>query len=255
MSHPDLLVAIEGPICTVTLNNPDQRNAQTPSLWRALVAVGEGLSAQVRVVVLRGHGQDFSAGLHRAMFSPAGVPGEPSFVDIAGKQGAEMIAEFQRAFTIWRELPAVVVAAVQGNAIGAGFQLALGADLRIVADDVQFAMREVTLGLIPDLGGTRPLVHAVGYSRALEWCASGRSIGAAEAVASGLANSSVPAGDLESATAELVSALCSQPKSSLRAIKPLLSGASDRSDPEQLAAERAAQLRLVPDLVAAMAAK
>ena len=101
---------------------------------------------------------------------------------------AEVIAPFQRGFAAWADTHAVVVAAVQGHAIGAGFQLALAADLRVVADDVQLAMRETSLGLVPDLGGTGPLVGLVGYSKALELCATGRAVGAAEAVASGLAD-------------------------------------------------------------------
>ena len=75
------------------------------------------------------------------------------------------------------------IAAVQGHAIGAGFQLALACDLRVVADDVQFAMRETSLGLVPDLTGTHPLVGLVGYARALEICVTGRFVHAEEAVA------------------------------------------------------------------------
>ena len=82
-----------------------------------------------------------------------------------------------------RRVPAVVsVAAVQGHAIGAGFQLALGADIRIVAEDAQFTMAEPTLGLVPDLGGTKRLVDLVGYSRAAEICLTGRRVGAEEAL-------------------------------------------------------------------------
>ena len=92
------------------------------------------------------------------------------------------IEDFQRGFAVWSEVPAVVVGAVQGHAIGAGFQLALACDLRVVADDVSFAMRETSLGLVPDLAGTAPLVRLVGYARALEICATGRAVRADEAV-------------------------------------------------------------------------
>ena len=65
------------------------------------------------------------------------------------------------------------VAAVQGHAIGAGFQLALACDLRVLADDAKLCMKEPTLGLVPDLTGTKPLVDIVGLPRALELCLTG----------------------------------------------------------------------------------
>ncbi len=144
------------------------------------------------------------------MFTPEGIPGEPTFIDLARRDDAGIdatIAEYQEAFTWWRRTDIVSIAAVQGHAIGAGFQLALGCDLRVVADDVQFAMRETSLGLVPDLTGTHPLVGLVGYARALEICATGRFVGAEEAVSSGLANLAVPAGELDGAVRDLAAAI------------------------------------------------
>ena len=91
-----------------------------------------------------------------------------------------------------------------GYAIGAGFQLALSCDLRVVADDAQFCMKESALGLVPDLTGTKPLVESVGYARALEICATARMVGAAEAVDIGLALAAVPADELDATVADLV---------------------------------------------------
>ena len=65
--HPGLRVQHDGPVLTLTLSNPEARNAQTPSLWLALAEVGESLPGEVRVVVIRGEGMSFSAGLHRQM--------------------------------------------------------------------------------------------------------------------------------------------------------------------------------------------
>jgi enoyl-CoA hydratase/carnithine racemase len=140
------------------------------------------------------------------------------------------------------------VAAVQGYAIGAGFQLALSADLRVVADDVQLAMRETSLGLVPDLGGTTPLVAAVGTARALEICATGRFVGAPEAVALGLATIAVPRQDLEAATSDLVAALLAAPEDALRELKPLLQGAAGAVGEAQYRREREAQGRLLHGL-------
>ena len=86
---------------------------------------------------------------------------------------------------------------MQGHAIGAGCQLALACDLRILTDDAQLRLPEATLGLVPDLTGTSTLVELVGYSRALEICLTGRAVQAAEAHAIGLANLVVPAAELD----------------------------------------------------------
>jgi enoyl-CoA hydratase/carnithine racemase len=251
--HPWLRVNQEGLVLTVTLANPGERNPQVPSLWTALARVGESVGPEVRVVLLRGEGASFSAGLHRRMLAPGGMPGEPELLRLAAESADldETIAGFQRGFTVWRDLPAVVVAVVQGHAIGAGFQLALAADLRLVADDVQLAMRETSLGLVPDLGGTGPLVDLVGYARALEICATGRFVGAREAVAVGLATAAVPRAELDQAADDLVAALLTAPSDALRELKPLLRGAVDGSRADQLAAERAAQSRLLARMAGA----
>jgi enoyl-CoA hydratase/carnithine racemase len=244
--HPALRVSHEGSVLTVTLANPDARNAQTPSLWLALAEVGESVPAEVRVVVIRAEGASFSAGLHRQMLAPGGMPGEPDILGLAVADDLdETIAGFQRGFAVWRSVPAVVVAVVQGHAVGAGFQLALAADLRLLADDAQLCMREAQLGLVPDLGGTGPLVHLVGYARAREICATGRFVGAQEASDLGLATAVVPRADLDAATDDLVGALLATPDASLRALKPLLDNAVHATADEQLAAERAAQAGLL----------
>lgn len=249
--RPDLLdagrVRLEqsGPLLTVTLDRPDRLNAQTPATWRALAAVGASLPADVRVVVLRGAGPSFSAGLDRAMFTPEGIAGEPSLVSLAALDDAGLdatIAAYQDGFTWWSEVPAVTIAAVQGHAVGAGFQLALACDLRVVADDVRFAMRETSLGLVPDLTGTSRLVRAVGPARALEICATGRWVEAAEASATGLASRAGDAG-LDAAVHALVGALLAAPDGALRETLALLRAAADRTPDQQRAAERAAQAR------------
>ncbi|MGD6746292.1 enoyl-CoA hydratase/isomerase family protein [Streptomyces sp. BH106] len=244
-------LTVDDAIATVSLTNPDKRNVQSPALWRALGEAGRALPGSVRVVVVRGEGKSFSAGLDRRAFTPEGFDGEPSFLDLA-RGGDDVldatIAEYQDAFTWLRRSDILSVAAVQGHAIGAGFQLALSCDLRVVADDVQFSMRETSLGLVPDLTGTHPLVSLVGYARALEICVTGRYVHADEAVRSGLANVSVPAGELADATQDLVAALVAAPRDAVIETKALLQGASDRTLDDQRTAERAAQGRRLRDL-------
>ncbi|MEU9367403.1 enoyl-CoA hydratase/isomerase family protein [Streptomyces avermitilis] len=244
-------LTVDEAVATVTLTNPAKRNAQSPALWRALAEAGRVLPGSVRVVVLRAEGPSFSAGLDRQAFTPEGFDGEPSFIELARGSDAELdatIAEYQEGFTWWRRSDIVSIAAVQGHAVGAGFQLALACDLRVVADDVQFAMRETSLGLVPDLTGTHPLVSLVGYARALEICATGRFVAAEEAERTGLANLAVPAEQLDGAVRDLAGALLAAPRDAVIETKALLRGAQERTYEDQRAAERAAQARRLRDL-------
>ncbi|MCX5597815.1 enoyl-CoA hydratase/isomerase family protein [Streptomyces phaeochromogenes] len=244
-------LTVDDALATVTLTNPAKRNAQSPALWRALAEAGQLLPGTVRVVLLRAEGKSFSAGLDRQAFTPEGFDGEPSFIDLARRSDAELdaaIAEYQEGFTWWRRSDIVSIAAVQGHAIGAGFQLALACDLRVVADDVQFAMRETSLGLVPDLTGTHPLVGLVGYARALEICATGRFVLAEEAQRTGLASIAVPVDQLGDAARDLAGALLAAPRDALIETKALLQGAVGRTYEDQRVAERAAQGRRLRDL-------
>jgi enoyl-CoA hydratase/carnithine racemase len=242
----------DGDVLTVTLDRPDQLNAQTPATWAALAEVGASLDADVRVVVVRGAGRSFSAGLDRSMFSAE--PGVAGGLGDLGRrptaEAEEQIRHYQAGFR-WLRSPGVVsVAAVQGHAIGAGCQLALACDLRILSDDAQLRLPEATLGLVPDLTGTSNLVGLVGYSRALEIALTGRAVKAAEAHAIGLANLVVPAAELDAAVADLVAALTGPPVAASRATAELVRSAVRNDPAEQDAAERAAQVLRLQDLVA-----
>ena len=137
-------------------------------------------------------------------------------------------------------------------AAGAGFQLALACDLRVCGDDARFAMRETSLGLVPDLTGTHPLVSTVGYSRALELCATGRWVPSDEALALGIATLVVPGPDLEVATHTLVAALLAAPEEALRATKGVLLAAATSSPEDSRAFERSAQVPLLRRLAASV---
>jgi enoyl-CoA hydratase/carnithine racemase len=182
------------------------------------------------------------------------VPGEPGLSEIVARgpeAGAALIAEFQEGFRWLRDPARLTVAAVSGHAIGAGFQLALACDVRIVAEDVKFSMAETSLGLVPDLGGTLPLVRAVGYSRAAEICVTGRRVGAEEALRIGLANSVVPVDGLDAAVDELVAPVTRAMPGAVRETLALIAAAADgASVGEQLALEREAQLRRLAEFAA-----
>ena len=137
------------------------------------------------------------------------------------------------------------IAAVQGHAIGAGFQLALACDLRILADDAKLCMKEPALGLVPDLTGTKPLVDIVGLPRAIELCLTARTVSAAEAAQLRLAELVVPAADLDAAVADLTAALLATDAAAARATKRLLAQAAANTLEQQAAAERRAQVALL----------
>lgn len=258
---PDHLAAIglrldvEGPIATITLDRPEVRNAQTPAMWVALGEIGRTLPDDVRVVVVEGEGDTFSAGLDRAMLDPtnAGEGSVLGLLALSDENASARIDEFQQGFTWLRDPRFVSIAKVRGYAIGAGFQLALSCDLRMVADDAKFSMKESALGLVPDLTGTKPLVEHVGYARALEICATARVVTADEAVRIGLATASVPAADLDAVVAELAAALVAPMPGVVSETKALLQGAADRELDEQRRLEREAQVRRFRAVAAALA--
>jgi enoyl-CoA hydratase/carnithine racemase len=240
-------------VVRVTLTNPETRNAQTPATWRRLAAVPDLLTPDVRAVILSGEGPSFSAGLDRRMLTPGGVPGEESLLTLATYGDADLeafIRAAQAAFTWWSEVPQVTVALVQGHAIGAGFQLALACDLMVVAPDAKLAMRETSLGLVPDLAGTAPLVARVGYSRAFEICSRGRFVEAAEAVRLGIATAECPVDDWESCVADILAPILAALPGAVSELKDLLAGAVTSDD--QPARERAAQMRRLRDLARMM---
>jgi enoyl-CoA hydratase/carnithine racemase len=228
----------------VVLAAPHRRNAQTPTTWRALAVIGVWAAEGADVVVVRAEGPSFSAGLDRRAFTAEGIPGEVGLARLAALPDDELdalIASYQAGFVALSRGPFVSVAAVQGHAVGAGFQLALACDVRVAADDARFAMREPALGLVPDLGGTGALVDAVGYARALEICATGRWVDAGEAERLGLVQAAVPASGLRAAVDALADAVLATPAPAVRATKALLRSATRHPREEQLAAERHAQ--------------
>jgi enoyl-CoA hydratase/carnithine racemase len=239
----DIGVPVPG-AATITLDKAARRNAMTPAMWHALAAIGGTLPPEVRVVVLQGAGPSFSAGIDLRLFTPEGVPGEAPLPSPASPDFEDWIASCQAGYS-WLRDPAIVsVAAVRGHAIGGGFQLALSCDLRVLADDAQFCMKEPAIGLVPDLTGTKPLVDIVGLPRALELCLTGRTVGASEAAQLGLAELVVPGADLNAAVGDLVAALLTVEPAVARATKELLQQAPGHDTDQQAAAERRAQAAL-----------
>ena len=240
---------LDGPVATVTLCRPEVLNAQTPAMWAELANISRKLPGDVRVVIVRGEGRAFSAGLDLSVARGDGDSSLARLAHLSPEESADRIAGFQSAFTWLRNPSIVTIAAVQGHAIGAGFQLALNCDIRVLAADAKFSMAEVTLGLVPDLGGTKRLTELVGPSRALEICLTGRRIPADEADRIGLATTVVPAGELEGTVRDLAAAVLAADAGAVAEIKALIAGAPLRTYAEQDRAEREAQTRRLRDLL------
>ncbi|MFC4064373.1 enoyl-CoA hydratase/isomerase family protein [Actinoplanes subglobosus] len=239
----------DGSVATVTLCRPDVLNAQTPAMWTELGNISRKLPGDVRVVIVRAEGRAFSAGLDLSVARGDGDSSLSRLAQLSAAECADRIAGFQTAFTWLRSPSIVTIAAVQGHAIGAGFQLALNCDMRVLADDARFSMAEVTLGLVPDLGGTKRLTELVGPSRALEICVTGRRIAADEADRIGLATNVVSRADLDATVSDLAAAVLAADRGAVAEIKGLLAGAPLRSYAEQDRAEREAQTRRLSELL------
>jgi enoyl-CoA hydratase/carnithine racemase len=151
----------------------------------------------------------------------------------------------ESAFRAVEQCQVPVVAAITGVAAGAGCQLALACDLRVLADDAKLCIKEPALGLVPDLTGTKPLVDIVGLPRALELCLTARTVDATEAAALRLAELVVPAAELDGAVGDLVAALLATDAAASRATKALLIQAAGNTLEQQAAAERRAQRKLL----------
>lgn len=235
-----------GPVATVTLARKERRNAMTPRMWHGLARIGsELLPPDTRVVVVKGEGSSFCAGIDLRLFTPDGVPGEPRAASASDPDFEDQVAGYQAGFRWLRNPQFVSIAEVQGHAIGGGFQLALACDLRVLADDATLCMKEPALGLVPDLTGSKPLVELVGLPRAIELCLTARMIGATEAERLGLAERVVPAAELSPTVGQLVKELLTTDAAAARATKALLQQAQASTLDQQARAERAAQKELL----------
>lgn len=241
-----MICSQQGAVLTVTMNRPQVLNAMRPSTWTTLAAIGAGVGDDVRAVVIRGTGETFSSGVDRRLLAGETVDEDAPLTrlaDLSFHDFDKTVEHYQEGFAWLRDPRFISIAAVQGYAIGAAFQLALACDIRIATDDVKFSMREPALGLVPDLTGTKNLVTAVGYARALEWTASGRFVEAGEALASGLVNRVVPREGLDAAVDDMVQGVTAHPRGAVTATKSLLLEAAQRSFDEQRVREREEQFR------------
>lgn len=252
-----VLCTITDGVADVRLNRADKRNALDAAMFGAIAATGEELrhTPGVRAVVLSGEGASFCAGLDFSSFQAmAGGEGTGVRVEVAIPEDSPVHALGQHAVYVWRQIPAPVIAAVHGHALGGGFQLALGADLRIVHPNVQMSVLEIRWGLIPDMCGTMLLPPLVGLEAAKELTFTGRMIDGAEAVRLGVA--SRMADDPRAEALALARELAGKSPQALRVGKQLLEAAGRVGLSEGFRAEQTGIRSLIgsPDQVEAVKA-
>jgi enoyl-CoA hydratase/carnithine racemase len=201
-------------VLVVLLNRPEKSNAINKRLLGELERTLENgaRDEEIGVVVLSSEGKHFSVG--------ADIEEVKDFRSVADYEN--FFSRIQGCFNTLDSLPKPTIAAVNGFALGAGFELSLATDLRIAADDAAFALPEVKLGAIPGAGGTQRLPRIVGESRALEMIYSGDPIRASDAYRIGLVNKVVPPRELLEEAIRFARRLASRPPVALRTAKRLV---------------------------------
>jgi len=218
-------ISISDGIADVRLVRADKMNALDVAMFEALVAATERLSREkaVRVVVLSGEGRAFCAGLDMGRFAAMkdggnGVPGGDKRDLSVRSHGKANFA--QQAVWGWRQLPVPVIAAVHGVAFGGGFQLALGADIRLLAPDARISTMEIKWALVPDIAGTPILASLVRDDILRELTFTGRIFSAQEAQSYGLATRICD--DPRAAALEMAREIAGKSPDAIRAAKRML---------------------------------
>lgn len=227
-------IDIEAGVADVRLNRPDKMNAVDGSMFRAIGHAIDTLAADrsVRVVVVSGEGRSFCSGLDIASFMGAGATDDEgdgrgsSFAELGHRPDDRITNLAQHVAHGWTALPVPVIAAVHGHALGAGFQIALGADIRIVAPDAKLSVLEIRWGLLPDMAGAQLLTRLVGLDVAKEMAYTGRFVDGTEAVHLGVATRT--ADDPRAAALELAREIAGKNPYAIRGMKELFEAAGTR---------------------------
>ena len=216
------------------LQRPDKLNAMSWELFGDLAAAAENArGSDARVFVVRGEGRSFSAGIDTSSFGTIG--GSPE----------EGIAHAQAGFRAIATLPMPTVAAVQGHALGAGLQVALACDIRVVARDASLGLLEHNYGIVPDLGGTQRLPLLVGPARAKKMIWLAERIDGEEAGRIGLAEMVAEPAELTATVDSLAARIAAAPPLAVRAAKRLIDTAGSVPVLSGMDAEAAEQRELL----------
>lgn len=247
-----IVVEVVDHVATVTLSRPEKHNALDPEMFEAITGAAEQVAAMpgVRAVVLHGAGPSFCSGIDLASLMSAGDGLDGLLVELDG----EVPNRFQQVAYGWLALPVPVIAAIHGNCLGGGLQIALAADIRIATPDARLSVMEVKWGLVPDMSLTQTLPRLVGVDVAKELTYTSRVFSGEEALALGVVTRLAP--DPLAAAQELASEIASKSPDAIRGAKRLLGGAWNRPAQEGLRLEAEIQRGLIgsPNQLAAVTA-
>ncbi len=226
-AYEAILTEVRGRVAWITLDRPDVLNALNDVISREIVAAAKQFDADpaIGAIVLTGSPRAFAAG------ADVGELGDMT--------GTEVL--MSGSFDGWTEFAAVrtpVIAAVAGYALGGGCELAMMCDIIVAADTAKFGQPEITLGIIPGMGGSQRLLRAVGYYKAADLVLTGRLMDAVEAERAGLVSRVVPAEELLETAASIAQAVAAKSLPSVYAAKAALDAAMETSLAEGLRFER-----------------
>ena len=221
--YETILVETRGRVGWITLNRPEALNALNSQVMRDVVAAAEAFDADqaIGAIVVTGSERAFAAGA--------------DIKEMESKSGLEMVMTDH--FGGWADFAKVrtpVIAAVSGYALGGGCELAMMCDIILAADTAKFGQPEISLAVIPGMGGTQRLIRAVGYYKAAELVLTGRMMDAAEAERAGLVSRVVEASDLLDEAAKTAETIASKSLPSVFAAKAALDAAMETTLAEGL---------------------
>jgi enoyl-CoA hydratase/carnithine racemase len=228
MTYEQITVEKRGRVSLLTLNRPEKLNAWTPQMMSELTrAMREAATDNaIGAIVVTGSGRAFCAGADiDAVFRT-----NSEARDSGATETAAAPAEASNWVTFLRSLPKPTIAAVNGTAVGIGVTQILPMDIRIASEPARFGMFFVKMGLVPELASSALLPQMVGQARAIEWCLSGRMIGAGEAREAGLISEVVPADVLVDRAVELGEQLAGQSAFAMTKIRQLILDNSNEDD-------------------------
>lgn len=238
MEYTNITVETRENLGIITLNRPQALNAVNAEMLKELALAAEAFDNNdaVRVLIVKGDGKTFAAGIDiKEVLSRA----DSKFLGID---------EMQNCFRRFAAVKKPIIAAVSGYALGIGCELALACDIILAADNARFGQPELSLGTIPAFGATQRLTRALGKAKAMEMILSGRALTAEEAFVSGLISRIVPLPDLFEDAAKTAAQIATQPLGALKAAKEAVLAAQNTPLEEGIAFERkAAQCCLAAD--------